>query len=233
MATLKKYIYQACAGFGIGLFSKLFPEYFANEPLAPSDRYLENYFVVRHLPKAPASVLDVGSSGCFFPLMLAAFGYKTFSVDIRPYPVLKKLSFSDFSFVRADICQAPLRANSFDAVCAISMIEHIGIGGRYGMRDASEADARAVKEMQRILKPGGVLLLTVPCGKPKIIRPVHRIYDRNRIELIAGPHLSLEKAEYYARDSAGDWAECSRESAESIEVKKDDFAIMLVKLRKK
>ena len=231
--ALKKYIYKVTSGFGIKLFSALFPEYFASEPLAPSDRYLENHFAASNLPKPPAKILDVGSSGCYFPLMLAAAGYDTFSIDIRPYPILNKLKFKNFTFVLADICQATFPDNHFDALTAISTIEHIGIGGRYGMQEAVDADRQALDQMRRIVKPGGTIILTVPCGKPKIIRPFHRIYDRNRLELIGGPGLLLEKTEYYLRDEQGDWASCPREIAESIDVKKDNFAIMLAKLKKK
>ncbi|HPL82738.1 MAG TPA: class I SAM-dependent methyltransferase [Candidatus Omnitrophota bacterium] len=231
--TFKEYIYRLSSGFGIKLFSKIFPEYFASEPLAPSDRYLENYFAIKNIPKPPAKILDVGSSGCYFPLILAASGYDAFSIDIRPYPILKKLNFENFTFKQADICNSPFPDNYFDGITAISMIEHIGLEGRYGMREAEDADIIAVREMIRILKQDGTLILTVPCGQPMVIKPFHRIYDRRRIEQLAGGYLLPELFEYYLRDGNGDWSSCKQEEAESIDARKADCAICLVKLRKK
>lgn len=231
--TFKEYIYRVSSRFGIKLFSKVFPEHFASEPLAPSDRYLENYFAIKNIPKVPAKILDVGSSGCYFPLILAASGYKTFSIDIRPYPILKKLDFENFVFVCTDIRNCPFPDNYFDGITAISTIEHIGLGGRYGMYETDEADIMAVGEMSRVLKQKGVLILTVPCGKPMIIKPFHRIYDKARLEKIAGNSLFPEMFEYYMRDKNDDWVSCKQEEAESIDAQKDDCAICLVKLRKK
>ena len=41
--------------------------------------------------------------------------------------------------------------------------------------------------MQRIiefLKPGGILILTVPYGRAEVAYPAHRIYDRGRLERV-------------------------------------------------
>jgi SAM-dependent methyltransferase len=231
--TFKEYIYRISSSFGIKLFSKFFPEYFASEPLSPSERYLEYPFVVKNLPKLPARILDVGSSGCYFPLILAAFGYETFSIDIRPYPILNKIAFKNFTFFREDIRQSHFADNFFDAVTAISTIEHIGLGGRYGMAEDIDADENTVREMERVLKPGGVLLITLPYGKGKIIRPFHIIYDKKRIDKITGQGLLVEEIKYYMHDQKGDWVSCTEEEAGVIDVKKEDYAVCFLKLRKK
>lgn len=80
---LKEHLYRIIAKTGTGLCTKIFPEYFAKEPLAPSDRYMEVPFAIKNLPKPPARVLDVGCSGSFFALLLAGFGYDTYGIDIR------------------------------------------------------------------------------------------------------------------------------------------------------
>jgi len=100
---IKFIVYRIVSRLGISLLRRLFPEYFAKEPLAPTDRYIEYPFIIRNLPKPPAKVLDVGCSGSFFPLLLASFGYDTYGIDIRNYPILNKLKFKNFTFVKGDI----------------------------------------------------------------------------------------------------------------------------------
>lgn len=51
---------------------------------------------------------------------------------------------------RGDICSMPFADESFDLVLATDVIEHV------------EDDGRALREIARVLKPGGVVLLTVP-----------------------------------------------------------------------
>ena len=59
------------------------------------------------------------------------------------------------SFVSDDATRLPYSDNSFDLVTSISVIEHI----------SSDGDSLAIKEMWRVLKPGGKLIITVPCAK--------------------------------------------------------------------
>jgi SAM-dependent methyltransferase len=51
---------------------------------------------------------------------------------------------------RADFQRLPLKSSSFDLVTCIDVLEHI------------EDDRRAVAELQRILRPGGILVVSVP-----------------------------------------------------------------------
>lgn len=226
--SFKKPLYQILAKFGINLFTKIFPEYFAQEPLAPSDRYLEYSFVIRNLPKPPAKILDVGCSGSFFPLILASFGYNTYGVDIRNYPILNKLKFNNFTFIKEDIRKTSFADKFFDVVTVISTIEHIGLSGRYGMAEDSKGDKKAIKEIKRILKPKGILLLTVPFGKAKIIKPYHKIYDRNLIKRLI-KDLKVKKEEYYLQDAEGNWYQCSKRKAGSTKATRDKSALCLLK----
>jgi len=56
------------------------------------------------------------------------------------------------------------------------VIEHIGLG-RYGDPLDPEGDLKALKELIRVLKRGGDLLLVVPVGRKRVQFNAHRIYD--------------------------------------------------------
>lgn len=59
------------------------------------------------------------------------------------------------SLASHDATCLPYENNSFDVVTSISVIEHI----------PDDGDSLAVKEMWRVLKPGGKMVITVPCAK--------------------------------------------------------------------
>lgn len=54
--------------------------------------------------------------------------------------------------LQMDLLQCPLKEQQFDAVVALNVLEHI------------EDDMKALKNMARLLKPGGILILEVPQG---------------------------------------------------------------------
>jgi SAM-dependent methyltransferase len=56
-------------------------------------------------------------------------------------------------FINASITELPFRSGCFDIVCAFDVIEHV------------QDDARAVLEMIRVCRPGGVVAVTVPAFK--------------------------------------------------------------------
>lgn len=230
--TIKQKIYNIISKTGIEILIFLFPEYFGNDPIAPSDRYLEIPFVLKNIPSLPARILDVGCSGSFFPLILSSIGYDTYAVDIRKYSIINRIKYPNFHFKQEGICQTSFPDNYFDAITAISTLEHIGLSGRYGAKEDMSGDEKAVQEMKRIAKPGATILLTIPFGKEKILRPFTRIYDERRVKLIT-KDLIVEKEEYYFQDSNDDWFQLTKEEAAVTEATIYKFALCLLKLRKK
>jgi len=228
---IKQALYSLITKFGVKIVSAVFPEYFATEPLKPTDRYIEYPFVALNLPCVPAKVLDIGCCGSYFPLILAGLGYEVVSIDLREYSVLKHLKFDNFTFLKEDIKKIALSDNSFDVIIAVSTIEHIGIGGRYGEHQDSRGDIIALRQMIRMLKPGGIILLTFPFGKYKVCKPFCRIYDSNAVKELIGD-LSIEKEEYYMQDETDDWFECSMADAEKFDSSAYRSPICLLKLIK-
>lgn len=72
------------------------------------------------------------------------------------------------SYLISDIRSSGIRDNYFDCITCISTLEHIGMDNtKYGAKKEFNKDDYivAVREMLRILSPGGSLFITVPFGK--------------------------------------------------------------------
>lgn len=66
--------------------------------------------------------------------------------------------------VVADVRRLPFDPGSFDVAFCVSTLEHVGADSRLGYRRAA---VKALRELRRVLRRGGRLLLTVPCGVPE------------------------------------------------------------------
>jgi SAM-dependent methyltransferase len=135
-------------------------------------------------------ILDVGCCGSKLPVELAKRGHEVFGLDVGTYPDAET-----FTFVQGDIGEMPFDNDSFDVVTAVSTIEHIGLG-RYGDPIAPEGDTKAVEEITRVLKQGGQLIVTIPCGMDTICYskdgvPLSRVYSSaSLLKLLAGFEIS-------------------------------------------
>ena len=94
-------------------------------------------------------ILDGGcgtGAGMFF---LSKLG-RVYGVDLSPRAVefCKERGLKTVKL--GDISRLPYRDNYFDLVCLMDVIEHI------------EKDRLAIKEARRVLKPGGIILVTMP-----------------------------------------------------------------------
>lgn len=70
----------------------------------------------------------------------------------------------------------------FNVVTIISTLEHVGMGKTScGDIDKRDGDVTVMGEIWRILKPRGIVLLTVPFGKAKFL-PFMRVYDETRVK---------------------------------------------------
>ena len=94
---------------------------------------------------------------------------------------------------------AGLRGESFDTILALDVLEHL----RY--------PHRAIEEIHRLLKPGGLLFITVPFCFPRHGTEYYRFSDLALRDMLAGFEvdiISVQKSKfwnllwnYYARDA--------------------------------
>ena len=146
------------------------------------------------------SVLDVGTSFALpvYVRLLKRLGIPDLrAVDIAPADHL------GLALTIADIRSMPFANGEFDLIYCISTLEHIG---RDESADAiTDGDLLALREMQRVLRPGGRLLVSVPFGRPEI-HPWFRQYDpRGWAELVQASGLRAVELAYYRYSSVDGW----------------------------
>ena len=126
-------------------------------------RLIEYYFTHSNIESGvKLKILDVGCAGTNLPIELANRGHEVYGIDAMPFSHQQ-----NFTFVQGSLEHMPFDNDFFDIVTAVSTIEHVGLG-RYGDPISPDGDKKAVEEIRRILKPGGKVVVTIPCGKETI-----------------------------------------------------------------
>lgn len=195
----------------------------------PVTRVIEYSWAIQKLGLAQGKkVLDIGCTSRWniLPATLAGLGWEVYGIDIRQM----KFRHPNFHFVGEDIKHTSFPDNFFDSACAISTIEHIGLGGRFGVnKNDPQGDVEAVSEVRRIIRPAGNFLVTVPYGKRTIIRPLHKVYDKAWLkELFADWKIKNEI--YYAYSEEGYWEIVPEEVAALVDNKSGEEAVALLEL---
>lgn len=124
------------------------------------------------------------SSCLYFASIASAFVPIDF-YDYRP----ARLLLSNLRCESADLMQLPFADKSIASLSCMHVIEHIGLG-RYGDPIDPDADLKAMRELQRVIAPGGNLLVVTPVGEPRIQFNAHRIYSYDQVRA-AFPELRL------------------------------------------
>jgi SAM-dependent methyltransferase len=139
----------------------------------------------------PQSILDVGSYRQFILGLLAS--HEVTTVDVRDRPAASPRE----RVLTCDATQLSLPDESFDAVVSLCAIEHFGLG-RYGDSFDLDADRKAMQEMIRVLKSGGVLVFTttITRAKPVIAFNAHRIYGMEMIKELCQGLTEMESRFY-------------------------------------
>lgn len=145
-------------------------------------------------------ILDIGSPKLFGLYLAYNLNVNLVMTDISSANIdeyvlmwdsIKKKARGEAGFELQDVRSLHYRPESFDAVYSMSVVEHVEGGG---------ADRKALLEMLRVLKPGGLLIFSVPIGQRHVeqLRPLssgdhkgsgasqdeffQRIYNRETIE---------------------------------------------------
>ncbi len=99
----------------------------------------------------PLRVLDAGcGTGGLLDLFQGMAGVEAVGADLSPDALRLSHGRGHHRLVGADLTLLPFRTSSFDAVTALDVIEHV------------PDEERALGEISRVLRPGGVLVASVP-----------------------------------------------------------------------
>lgn len=112
-------------------------------------------------------VLDIGTvkSDPAWVSWLERLDLEVHATDYDPPPQ----PYSSITFAQSDVRDLPYDDNMFAAIMAVSVIEHIGLDEPQVDLEARpetsvDGDVEAVRELMRVLKPGGRLIMTLPFG---------------------------------------------------------------------
>lgn len=122
---------------------------------------------------APIRHVDVGSRIDGFVAHVASFR-PIEVVDLRPL----ENSISNIHFVQADLMSpGDLASLQTDSLSCLHALEHFGLG-RYGDKLEIDGWLQGLRSLAGILKPGGLLYLSVPTGKIQRIEfNAHRVFS--------------------------------------------------------
>jgi SAM-dependent methyltransferase len=156
-----------------------------------NERVAEYPYVFSQLAKHPEikTVLDIGSAFSLLPIQLATLGYQVTGLDIIDSG---DTYHPNFVQIVSDLFDNKLPDNSFDAVISISTIEHMGFGV-FGDKVIPDADVRAFEIVHRLLKSGGIAIITVPvvdATNPWYKKTTY--FSKERIALVTKPFQVLE-----------------------------------------
>lgn len=104
---------------------------------------------------------------------------KTIFVDYRPL----RARLSNLVPLGGDIIRLPFRTGSVTSLSCLHVLEHVGLG-RYGDPINPDGSRLAARELQRVLKPGGTLFLSVPVGRERVCFNAHRVFSSNTLQRV-------------------------------------------------
>jgi SAM-dependent methyltransferase len=172
-------------------------------PGGTDERVVEIPWVLSRLRRS-GRVLEVGYAFAEIAWLgaLLRSGVELVGVDLAAREV------TGMETVQADVRELPLPDGVFDQVLLVSTLEHVGADTAvYGVEadDGGGADARAqaLRELGRVLRRGGTLLVTVPLGESGDHGWFRQEDEPGWTGLFAGAGWFVEELETYELGDAG------------------------------
>jgi Caenorhabditis protein of unknown function, DUF268 len=203
------------------------------EPPVPnlkSDRDIEHSWIAANMPEGPGLALDFGCDLFSLGLLAARKGFNVTAIDLEP--VVWYYEHTSLRFLQGDILKLTLPSDHFDLIINCSSIEHVGLAGRYGVTESRpDGDIEAMVILKNLVKPGKIMLLTIPVGRDRLFKPLHRVYGQDRLpKLLKG--WEIQKNEFWIKDALNRWIFVEESAALNIEPVKHCYGLGLFVLRR-
>lgn len=136
-------------------------------------------------------ILDVGCGVGSNLHLFESMGGKAVGIDSEIYSLIFAQKTSTYPLLNADLVTLPIKSNSVGLVVATDILEHL------------EKDAMGVKEIYRVLEPGGSVILTVPAfrilwGTQDLVGMHKRRYTRRElVQKIEQEGFTVLKSSYF------------------------------------
>jgi hypothetical protein len=156
---------------------------YGNDSILGLYKVLDKYSVV------DKDVLVIGSQLPWIECVTKAFGAKSVTtVDFIPIKcdvqdVIKTVTVDELE-------------GQYDMIFSFSSMEHDGLG-RYGDPMHPYGDILRMKAIKNFMKPDGLYVLSVPCGKDLLVYNAHRIYGRIRFPMLIQDYKLLDTICFY------------------------------------
>lgn len=160
-------------------------------PLDPTYFFQDSWAAKHIFDLKPTHHYDIGSSAKTIGI-LSQFVPITM-IDIRPI----ELELPNLFFKKGSILELPFHDNSIETLSSLCVVEHIGLG-RYGDPLDPFGSEKAIKEIKRVLKIGGIILFSVPVdSENKIYFNAHRAFTREYILELFNEFEVLDEKYHY------------------------------------
>ena len=176
------------------------------------DRQVEwSYLLCRlgEYARPNARVLDFGCGSGMLSIGAVSLECEVTAIDLleKEFP----LSDVKLTFEQKDVMELP-ETRPFDVIMHSSVIEHVGICGRYNEQGDNAKDIAAMHKLRQLLRPGGVMLMTLPVGIDAVIHPMHRVYGVERLPRML-EEFHVEDARFWRKETDNSWHQCTQEQA--------------------
>jgi len=185
-------------------------------------KYLMPLLVLPKPYRKTIRILDVGGADSRLSKWLSEEGFDVYVIDIR------EDDYGSAKFIKANVLEYDFPEEFFDIIVAVSTVEHIGLNC-YGQRtEDPDGDIKTMKELKKWLKVGGLLILTVPYGKPHHPPTFERVYNPSNMWRLQLDDLDIIERRFYCYNprDPNNFLECSEEEALHTD------AVMCVSARK-
>jgi SAM-dependent methyltransferase len=168
------------------------------------ERIIEFPWVYSRLPRKPGKMLDAGSA-LNYKFLINRAPVRNAELCICTLAPEKRCYWRQgISYVYDDLRSPMFRSETFDTIVSISTIEHIGLDNtllytadRTKKEDDDSGFRAAVREFRRIIRPGGICLITVPYGKA-CKRGWFQVFDSQTVQMVLDSFQSRnQELEYF------------------------------------